>query len=438
MKAAPFGHAVVVGAGIVGLASAHALARDGWRVSVVDAGGPERDGASFGNAGLIVPSHVVPLAQPGAIGRSLRWLLDAESPFYVAPRADPALAYWAWCFWRASTAEHVRRSVPVLHALHEAGVRAHEALAARLEAPPLERRGLMMLCATEAGLADARHEAAVARAAGVRAFERTAAEVAAAYPDVDVRVCGGVWYEADAHRSPRSLMRALEAWLTPRVAFHWRERAVGWERGGDGSVRALLLASGARLEADAFVLAGGHATPTLARALRVRVPIQPGRGYSVTVAQPPQRPEVPAILVEARVAMTPLAEGIRWGGTMEVAPADRPVDPRRVRGIAKAVARTFPAFEADALQRLPVWSGARPVSPDGLPYLGRLSRARNVVLAAGHGMLGFSLGPATGELVADLLAERALPFALDALAPERFAGRGASQADARGARGSRS
>jgi D-amino-acid dehydrogenase len=421
---AALGHVVVVGAGIVGLASAQALVRDGWRVSVVDAGGPERDGASFGNAGLVVPSHVVPLAQPGAIGRSLRWLLDAESPFYVAPRLDPALVHWAWCFWRASTAERVRRAVPLLHALHEAGLQAHVDLAGRLGAPPLERRGLMMLCATDAGLIDARHEAAVARAAGVRAFERTATEVAAAYPGVDVRVRGGVWYEADAHRSPRSLMQALEAWLGPHVTFRWRERAVGWHVGTGATVRALVLGNGERLAADAFVLAGGHATPPLAHALHVRVPIQPGRGYSVTVAQPPQRPEVPAILVEARVAMTPLAEGIRWGGTMEVAPAGRPVDPRRVRGIAKAVERTFPAFEAAALQRLPVWSGARPVSPDGLPFLGRLRRTPNVVLAAGHGMLGFSLGPVTGNLVADLLGERPLPFAIGALAPERFAHHG--------------
>ena len=424
MGAAP-GHVLVVGAGIVGLASAAALVRDGWRVTVVDEGGPERDGASFGNAGLIVPSHVVPLAQPGAIGRSLRWLLDPESPFYVAPRVDPALAHWAWCFWRASTAERVRRAVPLLHALHEAGLRAHVDLAERLGAPPPERRGLMMLCTTDAGLADARHEAAVARAAGVRAFERSAAEVADAYPGVDLRVRGGIWYEADAHRSPRSLMQALQTWLGSRVTFRWRERAVGWQRRAGGDVQTLVLASGERLEADAFVLAGGHATPALARALRVRVPIQPGRGYSVTVPDPPQRPEVPAILVEARVAMTPLAEGIRWGGTMEVAPAGRPVDPRRIRGIAKAVAQAFPAFEAEALQRLPAWSGARPVSPDGLPYLGRLLRAPNVVLAAGHGMLGFSLGPVTGELVADLLNERRLPVAIDALAPERFAGRGA-------------
>lgn len=426
-------HVLVVGAGIVGLACAHALVRDGRRVTVVDAAAEDRDGASFGNAGLIVPSHVIPLAHPGSLGRSLRWLLDPESPFYVAPRADPDLIRWAWRFYRSSTPAHLRRAIPLLHALHAAGSRAHEALTDRLgdgaAVAPLARRGLMLICTSAAGWHGARAEAASARQAGVRAHDRSADEVSAAYPGVDVRSVGGVWYEDDAHRSPGALMRALQASLRGHASFRWGQRAVGWLRGRDG-VEAVLLASGDAVEADAFVLAGGHATPDLARALGLRLPIQPGRGYSVTVADPPQRPEVPAILFEARVAMTPLPEGVRWGGTMEVAPPARPVDPRRVRGIAKAVERTFPAFAADDLQRLPVWSGVRPVSPDGLPYIGRLSRAPNVVVAAGHGMLGFSLGPATGDLVADLLARRPWPVAAAALAPERFVRRGVAGSDA--------
>jgi D-amino-acid dehydrogenase len=248
-----------------------------------------------------------------------------------------------------------------------------------------------------------------------------AAEVAACYPGVDVRAAGGVHYPDDAHRSPGALMRAWQEHLPDGASIRWGARAVAWRRRG-ASVAAVELENGAEVAGDAFVLAGGHATPPLARALGLHLPIQSGRGYSVTLSDPPQRPTVPAILVEGRVAMTPLPEGVRFGGTMEIAPADRPVDPRRVRGIAKAAARTFPAFEAESLAALPVWSGARPVSPDGLPYVGRLRRAPNVAVAAGHGMMGFSLGPVTGELVADLFAERAPRVPLDGLEPERFAG----------------
>lgn len=414
------GHAVVVGAGVVGLASADALARDGWRVTLLDAAlGPGRDGASFGNAGMIVPSHVLPLAQPGVLGRSLRWLLDPESPFYVAPRADLELLRWGWRFWRSATPEHVARALPLLHALHRAGVEAHAALAARLGLPEPEARGLVMLCATEAGWREARHEAEVAAGAGVRARVLDAAEVAALYPGVEVRAAGGVHYLDDAHRSPGALMRAWQERLPEGVAVRWGAQAVAWTRRG-GDVAAAVLANGAEVAGDVFVLAGGHATPELARALGTRVPIQSGRGYSVTHPEPPARPAVPAILVEDRVAMTPLPEGVRFGGTMEIAPADRPVDPRRVRGIAKAAARAFPAFDADELAALPVWRGARPVSPDGLPYLGRLAGAPNVVIAAGHGMMGFSLGPVTGDLVADLLADRPPRVPLDGLEPERF------------------
>ena len=422
MAATSRGHAVVVGAGVVGLASADALARDGWRVTLLDAAlGPGRDGASFGNAGMIVPSHVLPLAQPGVFGRSLHWLLDPESPFYVAPRADLELLRWGWRFWRSATPAHVARTLPRLHALHQAGAAAHVALAERLALPAPERRGLVMLCATEAGWREARHEAEVAARAGVAAQVLDAAEVAACYPGVDVRAVGGVHYPDDGHRSPGALMRAWQERLPDGATIRWGARAVAWRRRG-AEVAAVALENGAEVAGDAFVLAGGHATPELARALGLRLPIQSGRGYSVTVTDPPQRPTVPAILVEGRVAMTPLPEGVRFGGTMEIAPADRPVDPRRVRGIAKAAARTFPAFEADALAALPVWSGARPVSPDGLPYVGRLRRAPNVAVAAGHGMMGFSLGPVTGELVADLFAERAPRVPLDGLEPERFAG----------------
>lgn len=413
---------MVVGAGIVGLSCAEALSRDGWRVTLVERGREERDGASFGNAGLIVPSHVLPLAAPGVMSQGLRWMLDPESPFFVEPRLDLELLRWGWRFWRSATAAHVARSVPALGALLLAGLQAHLEMAQRVGGPAVQQRGLMMLCLSQAGLKAAWHEAQVAAALGMEVRSLDPEALQAYYPGVRLAAVGGVWYGQDAHLSPRGLMTALQAAVNRAgVAAHWGREVVGVERSPSGRAKAMRLDDGTVLEADAFVLAAGLETARLSRALGTRVPLQAGRGYSVTQAQPPEQPEVPAILAEARVAMTPLPEGVRWGGTMEVASPGRPVNRRRLLGVAKAAQRYFPAFEADALMALPMWTASRPLSPDGLPYLGRLRRSPNVVVASGHGMMGFSLGPVSGRLVADLLADREPPFSLDAFAAERFA-----------------
>lgn len=413
---------MVIGAGIVGLSCAEALSRDGWRVSLVERGGEERDGASFGNAGLIVPSHVVPLAAPGVMSQGLRWMLDPESPFFVEPRLDLELLRWGWRFWRSATPAHVGRSVPALGALLLAGLQAHLEMSQRIAGPAVQRRGLMMLCLTEPGLKAAWHEAQAAAALHMEVRRVGAEELEAYYPGVRLAAVGGVWYAQDAHLSPRGLMAALQAAVTKAgVATHWGREVVGLERSAGDQLKALRLDDGTVLEADAFVLAAGLETARLSRALGTRIPLQAGRGYSVTQAQPPEQPQVPAILAEARVAMTPLPEGVRWGGTMEIAPPGRPANLRRLRGVAKAAQRYFPGFEADALMALPMWTASRPLSPDGLPYLGRLRRTPNVVVASGHGMMGFSLGPVSGRLVADLLADREPQVALDAFAAERFA-----------------
>ena len=415
---------VVVGAGIVGLCVAEALVRDGCAVSVVERGSHERDGASFGNAGLIVPSHVVPLAAPGVLGQGVRWLLDPESPFTIRARLDLDLVRWGVTFARSATARHVARSAPLLRDLHLRSKALHLDLAERLApAPPAPRcAGALVVCRTEHAWAE---EVALARRAaelGLRADVLDAAGVAERVAGPEVRCVGGVHYLDDAHASPRALMRALQDHLVAvGVTFHWDADVVGFERHG-GRVVGARLRDGDVVAGERFVLAGGVASARLARVLGAYVPMQAGRGYSVTVPDVGVPPALPLLLAEARVAVTPLPEGVRVGGTMEIADPARPVDPRRVRGIARSAERYLPGFAADRLATLPVWTGARPVSADGMPYLGPLRRAPEVVVAAGHGMMGFSLAPVTGALVADLIAGRAFDPDLTALAPERFGG----------------
>ena len=421
---APTRQVVVVGAGVVGLCVAEALQREGHAVTVLERAPFARDGASFGNAGLIVPSHVVPLAAPGVLGQGLRWMLERESPFFIEPRLDRDLVRWGWAFLRSSTAAHVARSAPLLRDLHLRSRALHRTLAQRLPGARIPTAsGLLLVCGSEHGLAEESALAERAAALGLDVEVMDAAGVAAKLPATDVRAIGGVYFRDDAHASPRGLMEALQKGLGERgVSLRWGADVVAVERRGD-RVTGVRLAEGTRVEADIVVLAGGAATGRLVRSLGVRMPLQAGRGYSVTVAEPPQRPELPLILSEARVAVSPLPEGVRVGGTMEIVSPKRPPDTRRVVGIARGVERYLPAFRSETLTALPVWTGARPVSGDGLPYLGRLPTARQVIVATGHGMLGFSLAPVTAALVADLVAERPVDLDLALLAPERFTGR---------------
>lgn len=414
------GPVVIVGAGVVGLCAAEALIREGRAVIVVERSAETRDGPSFGNAGLIVPSHFVPLAAPGVLGQGLRWMLDPESPFYVQPRLDLDLLGWGWRFLRSATTRHVERASPVLRDLHLASRRLHHELAARLPtAPAVASRGLMMICATAAGLEDETKAAERAIALGLRADVLSSPE-ASDRLGLQVSATGAVHVLDDAHTSPRGLMEALQRGVASAGGrFVWERAVTSFERAGRRVV-GLRLSDGELLRTETVVIAAGAASSALGRGLGLRWPLQSGRGYSVTVTDPPTRPSVPAILSEARVAVTPLPEGVRFGGTMEIASDHRPVDLRRVRGIARAVERYLPAYRADDIVALPVWHGARPVTPDGMPYLGRPRRYDNVVVATGHGMMGFSLGPVTGAIVADLVQRRQPTLASPLLDPDRY------------------
>ncbi len=426
-------HVVVAGAGVVGLFAA-LYARDaGFEVTVVERLGPQRATASYGNAGLIVPSHLVPLAAPGAVVRGLRWMTDPESPFALRLEPDPELLAWGWHFWRASTRARARAAGPLLRDLHRAGKRAYQELEARLGADAFGLRGggVLMLCVSEEGLEEEAALAARATALGVPARLLGPSEVAVLQPGLSLDVVGGVHYPEDAMLDPGRLMAALQAELERiGVQFRWGAHVEGAERSGD-RIEALRLrrqpgidadtADATRLPLDELVLAAGVASAPLARALGLRLPLRAGKGYSVTLADPPERPALPMLLSEGRVAVTPLPDGVRVGGTLELGAADTTVNGRRVRGLLRSLERALPAYSAERLASAPVWTGLRPVSPDGLPYLGRSATSANLVVATGHAMMGVSLAPVTGALVAELLEGRAPSLPLEALRPDRYA-----------------
>ncbi len=414
-------HVAVCGAGVMGLASAYYLLERGHRVTVVERGGPQYDCCSLGNAGYISPSHIVPLAAPGIVGKALRWMGDPTSPFYVRPRPDPSFLGWAFRFWRAATPERSRRAGPLLRDLLLSSRALFEELAERTGTEfGLTRHGLLNLVRTDEGL---RHEEALAKQArglGIEAEVLDARQVAALEPDVTFDVRGAALYPIDAHVTPERFLATLRRLVAERGgSFVWNAEVRGFRTEGD-AVRALSTLQG-EIAADAIVLAAGSWTPLLARRLGLDLPLQPGKGYSLTLGAPPELPTRSMILVEGRVATTPMGTQFRVGGTMELTGYDLSINPPRIRGILRTLGSYLPAFRAEDFAGVKPWCGLRPCSPDGLPYIGFPRRYGNLVVATGHAMLGLSLGPRTGQMVAQLLSGEPTGVDLARLSPDRYA-----------------
>lgn len=419
------GRVAVIGAGVIGLCSAYYLTREGYEVVVYDRDSAARSTTSFGNAGMIVPSHFVPLAAPGIIKQALRWLTDPGSPFYLKPRLSPDLLAWGYRFWRASNNAQVRRAAPLLLELNLASRLAYHELATELADDfGLSDRGLLLLCATQAGFDDEQEVAAEARRLGLSVDTLSAGEVVALEPATDAAsIAGALHYRSDSHFDPNRFMGSLQVELERQgVEFRWQSEVKALRR-ATGRVAGVIGSTpdGAFDEScDAVVLAAGSWSAELARESGLRLLLQPGKGYSMTVDGPGSRLTTPAILTEARVAVTPLGSRLRLGGTMEISGFDDSVGERRVRGILEAAKSYLPGLDLASFAEAPRWHGFRPCSPDGLPYLGNVAGLPGLTVATGHAMMGMSLGPVSGKLVADLVASRRPDIDITALAPERF------------------
>lgn len=415
---------VVVGGGVIGLSVAWYARQAGFAVTVVERGPPAGDSCSLGNAGMVVPSHFVPLAAPGMVGMGLRSLGNRRSPVYVQPRLDPAFVRWSWNFWRSATRAHVQRSAPVLRDLALLSRRSYEELAtARGNDFGFERNGLLMLCRTAHALEEEAAAAELARRLGLEASVLDAAGLATLEPAMSTAAIGGVYYPQDCHLQPQRFVAGLQRDLEAAGArFAWNAEATGWgvegRRGGQRVV-ALQTTAG-EFTGDEYLLAAGSWSPRAVRGLELRLPIEAGKGYSLTLPQPRALPRTCAVLVEARIAVTPMQGTLRFAGTMELSGLDESIDPERVRAIVEAVPGYYPDFTAGDFDGVQPWRGLRPCTPDGLPYIGRVRRYGNFSVATGHAMMGLSLAPATGRLVAELLAGRPTSMPLDAFAPERF------------------
>ncbi len=412
---------IIIGGGVIGLSTAYYCAQRGHEVTLLDREGPARDGCSFGNAGMIVPSHFVPLAAPGMVALGLKWMWNPESPFYIKPRFDSGLIDWAFKFWQASTTARVEGAAPLLRDLHFASRACFE----EVSALPgndfgLTTRGLLMLCKTQHGLDDEAKFASRANALGVPAQVLDAKTAGALDPAITMDIAGAVFFPKDAHLTPTRFMAVLLSLCeTAGVRFEWNTEVKGFACEGN-QIKAVRTARG-DFTADEIILSGGAWSPVIARDLGLRIPIQAGKGYTLTLPKPPQLPQLCSICTEARLAVTPMGSALRIGGTMEIAGLNEDINPVRVRGIIKSALQYFPAFKESDFDGVQPWRGLRPCSPDGLPYVGRTAKFANLSVATGHAMMGLSLGPITGKLMAQILSGETPSINLALLNPDRYA-----------------
>jgi len=284
----------------------------------------------------------------------------------------------------------------------------------------LVQRGLLMLCQTKSAFDHEANLATQATTLGIEARVLDPRGIAALEPELRINAIGGVHFPGDCHIDPARFMAFLRTELTASGATLLASREIKRFCGSRARcIEAVETGDGERIGADEFVICAGAWSPEIMRPLGLRLSLQAGKGYSLTLCSSPRLPRVCAILTEARVAMTPMDTAVRFGGTMELRGMQRKIDRRRVEGIIDAAINYYPDFSRTELERLQPWCGLRPCSPDGLPYIGRLKAFDNVLVATGHGMLGLSLGPVTGEIIADLVVRRVPRFDLELLSPDR-------------------
>lgn len=410
---------LIIGGGAIGICCAYYLHQLGKKVSVIEKG-EICSGSSYGNAGLIVPSHSIPLAAPGVITQGLKWMFDPESPFYIKPRLDHEFISWLCKFRGACNEANVNRALPVLSNLNAVSLELFDELAA-LEGIEFnyEKKGVVQIFKTRKELDKGIKEARRLKEYGIESQVLENKDLNAYCGKMRTSSVGGLFFPQDAQLIPDRFVQQLACHIENNgVQLLTSAEVLGFEI--SGRKLATVKTTRGNIAVEEVILAGGSWSGNLARELQIKLPIEPAKGYSVTFKRPSSCPEIPIMMAETKVVLTPMDDMLRIAGTLELAGFDMSINNRRLQAILKSIPDYFPDFDISSLELIEIWRGLRPCSPDGLPYIGRPRRYDNVIIATGHGMKGISLAPITGKLVAQLAADEQPQIDLTVLGIDRF------------------
>lgn len=389
----------IVGGGIIGLCSAYYLQKLGHEVAVFDKHDFD-DSCSHGNAGMIVPSHCIPLASPGIISKGLRWMFKSSSPFYIHPQLGYPFLRWLYLFYRSCNPKHVDVSIPLLADMSLKSKELWQELAADINIK-LEQKGILMLYKSEAVAEEEYHTAKIAAELGLENRLLNQQELQG-LESTQIDALGAVHYTCDAHIAPNGTMKALKQHLSAAgVVLHHQAEVV--EINVRSANKVEISTKFKTQDFNELIIASGFWSSELLKSLDLCLPMLAGKGYSIDLPQVEPQPSIPSILCEAKVAMTPFQNEFRVAGTMELGSRNTAVNSRRVSGIINSIQAYYPDFDVNPLYKQKPWSGFRPCSPDGLPFIGTHPKYKNVKIATGHAMMGLSMAPVTGLYISEMI-----------------------------------
>ena len=439
---------VVIGAGVIGLSCAYELRRRGLEVILLDKGEPG-GACSRGNTGWVVRSFAGPLPAPGLTWTSLKWMASADSPLYIRPSAIPSMAGWLLKFWKKCNERDYREGLDAVARLSEPTMDLFDDLDADGAVGEMHSSGLLCAFSRDAALQSMMKTLeAIAAYGQIRPRILSAQEAREQEPALSSVVTGAIVLEGERHVRPEAFNDALreraerygvEVRPGTEVCCQVREgrevRALitasqgapeeslrgGGPRaaGGPCGLETGIPTSRSPLEADAFVIAAGAWSGLLAERFGISLPLQAGKGYSITITPPAVNLNGPVYIPERKIVTSPFAGALRIGGTMELSGVNDDLDERRIGAIRRGAERFLPgSLEGAGASE---WVGMRPLMPDGLPVIGRAPGYDNLYIATGHAMLGVTLAPATAQAIADLILDGHTSLPIGAFAASRFA-----------------
>ena len=399
---------IVIGAGVIGLACAYSLKCRGVDVVLVEMNLPGQ-ACSKGNCGWVTPSISSPIPAPGLTWTSIKWMLKSDSPLYISPVAVPSLARWLWQFWRHCNTTDFLAGLNAVSSLNQSTFAAFAQLERDGVQFEFHRDGLLFVFKDESYMEGARTEFEYYKNYGYEVPERLSGdELRRLEPALSRSVTSGFLVKEEAHVRPESLVAGYLAKLKLLgVEVKTGSRFVSAATKGRRVTE--IQTEDESLSCDNVLIAAGAWSGKVTKLFGVTTPVQAGKGYSVTVSGGGPKLVRPLYLGEARIGCSPYNGAVRFAGTMELSGINMALDRRRVTGIRNGIREYLaePLGETEGIE----WVGMRPLTPDGLPLLGKVPRYDNLFLATGHAMLGVTLAPATGELMADLIAGEENPIA---------------------------
>ena len=408
---------VIIGGGIIGLCTAYYLNEKGHNVTIVDKS-DMNSGTSYVNAGYLSPSHLIPLASPDSLKNGLKWMFDSKSPLYIKPRFSLSLLNWMYAFAKSSSNYHVNKSIPLIKDITLLSQQLYDEIKQKSYFNfHYEKKGLLMLCKSQKYLDSESKLVDTAVSHGLNAKMVTKSDLKKIEPNIEIDAIGGSYFNCDFHTTPNEFMSEMKKYLKISGVKIIKNTKITDINIKNGIIKNINSFDN-KIYADEFILCAGSWSNLLSKKLNLNLLLQAGKGYSINILDK-TKITIPAILSEAKVAVTPMNGFTRIAGTMEIAGINKNISKARVDTIVKLSKNYYPELNIKSTDVNNVSSGLRPVSPDGLPYIGRSSKCDNLIIATGHAMMGWSMATATGLIVSEILEKKKLSLNIESYSPDR-------------------